>query len=168
MSEFKEISVAELSINAFTMIDKEWMLITAGNKEKCNTMTASWGALGELWKKYVSIIFIRPTRYTLEFLEREDCYSLCVFEEQYRSALGYCGSHSGRDGDKIKAAGLTPVFDEAAPYFQEARLVFICRKMHGQMIDQTCFLDPDIESCYPKKDYHKMFIGNVEKVLIKK
>lgn len=166
MSDFKEIPVSELKFNPFTMIDKDWMLITAGNAEKCNTMTASWGALGELWKKYVSLIFIRPSRFTLDFIEKEDYYSLCFFDEAHRDALNYCGSHSGRDGDKIKAAGLTPVCNEAAPYFKEAKLVFICRKMHGQKIDPACFIDKSIdETCYPKKDYHKMFIGSIEKVL---
>jgi flavin reductase (DIM6/NTAB) family NADH-FMN oxidoreductase RutF len=166
MSDFKEISVSELKLNPFTLIDEEWMLITAGNAEKCNTMTASWGGLGELWSQYVSFIFIRPTRYTLEFIEKGEYYSLCFFEENYRQALGYCGSHSGRDGDKIKAAGLTPVFDEAAPYFKEAKRVFICRKLYGQTIEPSCFVDSSLESgCYPKRDFHKMFIGSIQKVL---
>ena len=168
MSEFREINVSELKINPFTMIDKEWLLITAGSKEKCNTMTASWGTLGELWGSYVSTVFIRPSRYTLEFVEQENFYSLCVFDEAYRKALSYCGSHSGRDGDKIGAAGLTPVYDEAAPYFAEAKLVFICRKLYGQKLDPACFTDPSLDAKnYPKKDYHKMFVGAVEKVLIR-
>jgi flavin reductase (DIM6/NTAB) family NADH-FMN oxidoreductase RutF len=165
---FHEIEIAKLNFNPFTKIDKEWMLITAGNAEKCNTMTASWGGLGELWKKYVSFIFVRPFRYTLEFLEKEDYYSLCFFDESNRKALSYCGSHSGRDGDKIKAAGLTPVYHEAAPYFEEAKLVFICRKMHGQVIDPSGFIDKTVDpECYPQKDYHKMFVGSIEKVLVK-
>lgn len=165
---FQEIDITKMSFNPFTKIDKEWMLITAGNQTKCNTMTASWGGLGELWKKYVSFIFLRPDRYTLEFVEKEAFYSLCFFDKNDRKALNYCGSHSGRDVDKIKEAGLTPVFDEAAPYFAEAKLVFICRKMHGQLIDPACFIDPAIDpECYPKKDYHKMFIGDIVKVLEK-
>jgi flavin reductase (DIM6/NTAB) family NADH-FMN oxidoreductase RutF len=165
---FQEIDITKLSFNPFTKIDKQWMLITAGNAEKCNTMTASWGGLGVLWKKYVSFIFIRSHRYTLEFLEKEEYYSLCFFEESNRKALAYCGSHSGRDGNKIKAAGLTAVYNEAAPYFEEATLVFICRKMHGQVIDPACFVDQTIDSeCYPEKDYHKLFIGDIVKVLEK-
>lgn len=168
MPEFREINVSELKINPFTMIDREWMLITAGTKEKCNTMTASWGALGELWGSYVSMIFLRPNRYTLEFVEKEDRYSLCVFDEAYRKALNYCGSRSGRDGDKIAAAGLTPLFDEAAPYFGEAKLVLICRKLYGQKLDPACFIDKAADArCYPEKDYHKMFVGAVEKVLVR-
>lgn len=165
---FHEIDITKMNFNPFTKIDKEWMLITAGNRTKCNTMTASWGGLGELWNKYVSFIFIRPQRFTLEFIEKEDFYSLCFFDETQRTALNYCGCHSGRETDKIKEAGLTPVYDEAAPYFEEARLVFICRKMHGQFIDPACFIDPTVDGrCYPQKDYHKMFIGEIVKVLEK-
>lgn len=168
MSEFKQISVEDLKFNPFTMINKEWMLITAGNAEKCNTMTASWGSLGELWGKYVTTIYIRPQRYTLEFLNREDYYSICVLGEEHRAALNYCGSHSGRDGDKIKAANLTPVFDEAAPYFKEAKAVFICKKLYRQDFAPECFLEKSLDNAnYTKKDYHKMFIGSIEKVLVK-
>ena len=127
MNGFKTVEIKDLQFNPFTLIDKEWMLITAGNEQKCNTMTASWGGLGELWKHYVSFIFVRPQRYTLEFIEKEDYYSLCFFDESYRKALSFCGSHSGRDYDKCKETGLTPVFDEAAPYFAEAKIVLICR-----------------------------------------
>ncbi len=168
MSKFRQVPVEELKFNPFTMISREWLLVTAGNAEKCNTMTASWGSLGELWGQYVSTIYIRPTRYTLEYLNREKYYSLCVLGEKYRAALNYCGSHSGRDGDKIGAAGLTPVFGEAAPYFEEAKQVFICRKLYRQDFDPACFLDPSLDAAnYPKKDYHKMFIGGIEKVLVK-
>ena len=112
---FQEISVEQLKDNPFTLINKDWMLITAGNQESHNTMTASWGGVGELWGKYVSTIYIRPQRYTLEFLEREDTYSLCFFDPEYRPALNLCGSKSGRDVDKDKETGLTPCFDQAAP-----------------------------------------------------
>ena len=115
---FREISVEELKDNPFTLINKDWMLITAGNREKHNTMTASWGGVGELWGRYVSTIYIRPQRYTLEFVEREDYYSLCFFGPEYRQALNLCGSKSGREVDKDAATGLTPCFDEAAPYYE--------------------------------------------------
>ena len=165
---FQEIDITKLNFNPFTKIDKEWMLITAGSAKKCNTMTASWGGLGVLWQKYVSFIFIRPQRYTLEFLQKEEYYSLSFFDESNRKALAYCGSHSGRDGDKFEKSGLTPVYDEASPYFEEAKLVFICRKMHEQAIDPACFVDPTIDSqCYPQKDYHKLFVGDIVKVLEK-
>ncbi|MVB11124.1 Flavin reductase like domain protein [Caprobacter fermentans] len=165
---FQEIPISELQFNPFTMIDKEWMLITAGSAEQCNTMTASWGGLGILWNKNVSTIYVRPTRYTLEFLNRESHYSLCVLDESRRAALNYCGSHSGRDGDKIKAAGLTPVFTENAPYFEEAKLVLICRKLYRQELKPDCFIDPAVrEKNYKENDFHSVFIGEIEKVLKK-
>lgn len=168
MPDFKEVPISELQFNPFTMIGKEWMLITAGNAEKCNTMTASWGGLGILWNKDVSTIYIRPTRYTLDFLNRESHYSLCVFDESQRAALNYCGSHSGRDGDKIKATGLTPIFTENAPYFEQAKLVLICRKLYKQDMTPESFVDSSVcEKNYKKNDYHSIFIGEIEKVLQK-
>ena len=168
MSGFKETAVGSLKFNPFTTINSEWMLLSAGNPEKCNTMTVSWGSLGVLWNKPVATVYVRPTRYTLEFLDREPNFSLCVFDEKYRPALNYCGSHSGRDGDKISAAGLTPAYDDGVPYFQEAKAVFLCKKLYRQDFDPACFLDKSLDAAnYPKKDYHKMFIGSIEKVLVK-
>ncbi len=168
MSGFQEIAVKDLKFNPFTMINSEWMLLAAGGAEKCNAMTVSWGSLGVLWNKPVATVYVRPTRYTLEFLDREASFSLCVFDEQYRAALSYCGSHSGRDGDKIKAAGLTPLFGGAVPVFQEAKTVFVCKKLYRQNFDPACFLDKSLDAAnYPKKDYHIMFVGSIEKVLVK-
>lgn len=164
---FREISVEELKDNPFTLINKDWMLITAGNREKHNTMTASWGGVGELWGRYVSTIYIRPQRYTLEFVEREDYYSLCFFGPDCRQALNLCGSKSGREIDKDAATGLTPCFDEAAPYYEQARLVFLCRKLYRQNLEEGCFLDKGLLEKWYDNDLHRMFIGEIVKVLEK-
>lgn len=164
---FREISVEELKDNPFTLINKDWMLITAGNREKHNTMTASWGGVGELWGRYVSTIYIRPQRYTLEFVEREDYYSLCFFGPEYRQTLNLCGSKSGREIDKDAATGLTPCFDEAAPYYEQARLVFLCRKLYRQDLEEGCFLDKGLLEKWYDNDLHRMFIGEIVKVLEK-
>ena len=164
---FREISVEELKDNPFTLINKDWMLITAGNQDKHNTMTASWGGVGELWGKYVSTIYIRPQRYTLEFVEREDFYSLCFFGPEYRQALSLCGSKSGRDVDKDAATGLTPCFDQAAPYYEQARLVFLCRKLYKQDMTEEAFLDKSLLDKWYDNDLHRMFIGEIVKVLVK-
>ena len=164
---FREISVEELKDNPFTLINKDWMLITAGNREKHNTMTASWGGVGELWGRYVSTIYIRPQRYTLEFVEREDYYSLCFFGPDCRQALNLCGSKSGREIDKDAATGLTPCFDEAAPYYEQARLVFLCRKLYRQDLEEGCFLDKGLLEKWYDNDLHRMFIGAIVKVLEK-
>ena len=164
---FREISVEELKDNPFTLINKDWMLITAGNREKHNTMTASWSGVGELWGRYVSTIYIRPQRYTLEFVEREDYYSLCFFGPDCRQALNLCGSKSGREVDKDAATGLTPCFDEAAPYYEQARLVFLCRKLYRQDLEEGCFLDKGLLEKWYDNDLHRMFIGEIVKVLEK-
>lgn len=165
---WKEVPAEDLQFNPFTLIGKEWMLVTAGDESAHNTLTASWGGLGVLWHKNVSYIVIRPQRHTMQFLEAQDYYSLSFFDKEYKGALSYCGSHSGRDVDKDKEAGLTAAFDEAAPYYQEARLVMICRKMAAQELGPTCFLDDSIDGeFYRQKDYHKLFIGAIEKVMVR-
>ena len=165
---FAEISPEKLKdVNSFAKISKDWMLITSGEKEKFNTMTASWGALGVLWNKNVTFAFIRPQRYTFEFLEKGEYYSLSFFDSKYKKELGFCGKVSGRDIDKIKETGFTPLFDCSAPYFEEANLIFICKKIYSQFIDPSLFLDENIGDNYPKKDYHKMFVGEIIKCLVK-
>lgn len=167
-TSFKSISPEALTINPFTMINKEWMLLTAGTQAAHNTMTVSWGSLGELWGRYVSTVHIRPQRYTKEFVDAQTHYSLCVFEEQYREALNFCGSKSGRDVDKAKECGLTPVFDRAAPYYAEAKLVMICRKLYRQEMQAADFLDKSlVDTCYPAGDFHWNYIGELEEVLVR-
>jgi flavin reductase (DIM6/NTAB) family NADH-FMN oxidoreductase RutF len=162
---FSEIRAELLTDNPFKLIGKDWMLITAGAPEKFNTMTASWGGLGVLWERTVAFCFIRPTRYTYEFVERSRTFTLSFFEEKHRKALSFCGSHSGRDRDKIREAGLTPVKDEGYVYFKEARLVLACRKLYFQDISPDRFLEEKISDLYPQKDYHRMYVGEIVQCL---
>ena len=166
---FTETSAKELNgFNTFSQIGEKWMLITAGNEEKFNTMTASWGMMGILWNKDVATAFVRPQRYTFEFLEKNDYYTLSFFESKYKKQLSYCGRNSGRNVDKIKETGLTPIFDEQAPYFKEASTVFICKKIYGQFISPEGFIDVDLDKNYENKDYHKMYVGEIIKCLEEK
>ena len=166
---FEKIDPKALDQNVFSLIGDQWMLITAGTEDKCNTMTASWGGLGVLWGKPVATVYIRPQRYTLEFVEREDTFTLCFFGEEYRKALALCGSKSGRDVDKVKECGFTVATAEGAPYFEEADLVLVCKKAYWQDMDPSHFLDGEIDGkWYPQKDYHRIFIGEIETVLKKK
>ena len=148
------------------LIGKDWMLISSGNEEKFNMMTASWGGLGVLWNKNVTFSFIRPQRYTIDFIESNDYYALSFYDKKYRESLNYCGKFSGRDVDKMKESKLTPVFDSNTVYFAEASLVLICKKIYEQQMDPECFIDKGLETNYPQKDYHKVFIGEIEKVLV--
>lgn len=168
MSTFKEIAINELSINPFTLIGKEWMLITAGDEHKYNTMTASWGGVGFLWHKPVSYIFIRPQRYTKEFVDAKTHYSLCFFDETRRDMLNFCGTKSGRDVDKAAETGITPVFSECAPYFSEAKLVLLCKKLYRQPMTAESFLAKELlPRFYPENDLHTTYVGEIEKVLIR-
>lgn len=167
MANWKEINVSEWNDNLFDRIGKDWMLISAGNREACNTMTASWGGTGILWNRPVAFSFIRPQRYTMEFIEREEYYSLAFFGDGFRDALNFCGTKSGRDFDKWKETGLTPAFD-LAPYPEQANTVLICRKLYRQDMTPESFLDAEIrEKIYPNNDYHRVFVGEIKKLLIR-
>ena len=164
----KKIDVKSLQDNVFSLIGDRWMLITAGTAERCNTMTASWGGIGVMWGKNVAVTVIRPQRYTKEFVESHDCFTLSFYPEEYKKALSLCGSKSGREIDKAEETGLIPVFDQAAPYFEQASLVLVCKKLYAQPMDPAGFVDKALDSrWYPDKDYHKMFVGEVIKVLVK-
>ncbi|HHV65552.1 MAG TPA: flavin reductase family protein [Peptococcaceae bacterium] len=168
-NSFNIIQPEKIAENPFQLIGSDWMLITAGTLEKFNTMTAAWGSMGVLWNKKVCFIFVRPSRYTYEFTESNDYFTLSFFEERYRPALSFCGSKSGRDVDKIAATGLTPREGKTGSvYFEEAKLVIECRKIYYQDIDKTHFLDPEIEKCYLTQGYHRMYVGEIIQVLEKK
>jgi flavin reductase (DIM6/NTAB) family NADH-FMN oxidoreductase RutF len=164
IEKFNEIDVHLLEENLFKLIQKDWFLITAGNEKSMNTMTANWGGLGYLWNKNVCFIFIRPTRYTYKFVEENEFFTLSFFEEKYRKELDFCGSKSGRDVNKIEECGFTPVyFPEGSVALGEAKLVMVCRKLHTQDIDPANFVDKAIDKNYPKRDYHRMYIGEIVK-----
>ncbi len=165
---FKAIKPEELNVNFFDAINHQWMLITAGNDEKINTMTASWGGMGILWNKNVSYVFIRDSRYTLELVDNNDYYSLSFFGEKMRKELAFCGRNSGRNTDKISQTGLSPVFDAEAPYFEQAELVIICKKLYKQKLDPGCFIEKNlIEKFYSDNDWHEFFVGEIVQVLKK-
>lgn len=156
----------DLEVNPFDAVGRQWMLITAGDKENCNTMTASWGGLGVIWGKPSATAYIRQSRYTKEFVDREDYFTLSFFDEKYREALNLCGSVSGRDRDKIREAGLTPFDAGGAAAFEEAELVLVCRKAYHQYMAPEGFdVRENLEKWYADKDYHTMYIGAIEKIL---
>ena len=162
----KHVDPKSISQNVFAAIDDQWMLLTAGDKNKANTMTASWGSMGVLWNKNVVTVYVRPQRYTYEFMEKGDYFTIAFFGEEWRDALKLCGSKSGRDMDKVKECGFTLAYGEGdAPYFAEAQLVLVCKKLYFDDIEPGHFLAADIDKNYPNKDYHRMYIGEVLEVL---
>lgn len=169
----QEINVNELMLNPMHKIAKEWMLVTAGNEtDGYNTMTASWGHLGSLWGEGgglpTAVIFIRPQRYTDEFLTKEDTFTLTFFSSEYKKQLGYLGAHSGRDCDKIAQSGLTPLFTDGTVGFEEAQVTLVCRKLYCAPLVEEGFVDKSIlDQHYPAKDYHHMYVGEIVKAYTK-
>lgn len=163
----KEINVRDIKENPVALINDGWGLLTAGNESGWNTMTVSWGAMGELWNKDVAIAFVRPQRYTKEFMDKSEYFTLCFFDEEYKKALQICGTKSGRDIDKAAETGLTPVFCCDTTYFKEAKLVLVCKKIACQDMDKNGFIDPDIDKNYKNGDYHTTYVGEIVKVLEK-
>ena len=165
---FKSIDPKQLNENVFSLIGDKWMLITAGTKENCNTMTASWGGLGVFWGAPTATCYIRPQRYTKEFVDREEYFTLTFFGEEYRKALALCGVKSGREVDKVKECGFTvETSPEGAPYFEQADLVLVCRKRFVQAMDPTNMPEDAKEKWYPNKDYHVMYMAEIVRVLTK-
>ncbi len=168
---FKKLDVKDFNANPFTTIGQEWMLLSAGNEENgYNTMTVSWGHMGIIWGKGMPTVvaYVRPQRYTKEFMDREGYFTLSVLGEEYKKQLAYLGSHSGRDGDKIKETGLTPAFGNDSVYFEEAKMVFVCRKLYHAPLQEEGFVDKSIvDESYPNKDFHEMYVGEIVEILVK-
>ena len=162
----REIEPSALDKNVFKLVGEDWMLVTAGGPDKLNTMTASWGGLGVIWGEPAATVYIRPQRYTKEFVDAHDTFTLSFFDGGWRKQLSYLGTVSGRDEDKVAKAGLTVVHDGETPYFEEARLTLIGRKLYAQDMKEACFMDSvQPERWYPEKDFHTLYVIELEKIL---
>lgn len=163
--QLKNIPIRELKIKAFDLWDKDWLLLTSGDfsERKFNAMTVAWGSIGNMWNLPFAMVVVRPTRFTFEFINSYPSFTLCGFSEDYRKALNLLGSKSGRDGNKIKEAGLTVMKSDkvAAPVFEEAELAIECKKIYVEDFKPEQFMDDRIERNYPKKDYHRMIFGEI-------
>jgi flavin reductase (DIM6/NTAB) family NADH-FMN oxidoreductase RutF len=166
MNTFEKITIKDFTPDSFGLKNK-WMLITAAKPDGAvNTMTASWGGFGVMWNKEVAFVVIRPQRYTREFVESSDSFSLTFFDKKYLKELGYLGKISGRDEDKIAKTGLTVAFDKGIPYFEEAGTAIFVKKLFVQRIEEKAFLDRHIiERWYPEKDFHYLYIAEVTNIL---
>ena len=163
---FKEIKPEDIQENPFSLIGKDWMLISAEKNGEVNTMTAAWGGFGVMWHENVVFVVIRPQRYTKEFVDYNENFSLSFLPSEYKKQLTYLGSVSGRIESKIKKSGLTVEKEDNVPYFKESKLVIICKKLYIQEYNSNSFLDKKLmEKWYPDKDYHTMYIAKIEKVL---
>jgi len=169
MSTFQKVKPDEFDHSPFRLIGRDWMLITAEKNGKVNSMTAAWGGLGYMWNKSAAFAVIRKSRYTKELVDGSDNFSLSFFNrEEYGKMLGYMGSVSGRDADKVKESGLTVAHHEGIPYYEEAVKVLLCRKMCCQPIEPDSYIDQSIDGqWYADKDYHDLYIGEVVEILVR-
>jgi flavin reductase (DIM6/NTAB) family NADH-FMN oxidoreductase RutF len=167
MNKFQLIDPDLFDFSPFRLIGKDWMLITAEKEGKINSMTASWGGLGVIWGKNCAFIFVRRSRYTKEFIDGSDGFSLSFFDhEKYKKLLTYMGSVSGRNEDKISKSGLTISHYEGIPYYDEASKILICKKMYCQPICPENFIFKEIDDqWYKDKDYHDLYIGEIIAIL---
>ena len=159
------IPVEHFMVNPHTRWGHQWFLLTSGDFHAghFNAMTVAWGSFGTMWNLPFAQVVVRPTRYTYEFMEQYETFTLCGFPVQYRQALQLLGSKSGRDSDKIAEAGLSPIAASqvAAPGFAEADLCIECRKMYWDDLTPEQFVDPEIDKHYPLKDYHRVYFGEI-------
>ena len=164
---FQKVDPKALNLNPFAAIGDQWMLITAGTKEHCNTMTASWGGAGILWGVPMATAYIRPQRHTKRFVDENEYFTLSFFPEEYRAQLSLCGSKSGRDRDKVKACGVTVAAGKGgAPYFEQADLVLVCRKRMAMPMDPAA-MPEDVKEKWYHGDYHDMYWGEIVEALKK-
>lgn len=161
----KEINIRELKDNFVKMISNDWALLTAGKSDDFNTMTVSWGGIGELWNKDVCFVFVRPQRYTYEFMEKNDYFSLSFFGGEYKKELGVCGSKSGRDIDKMAETGFIPVDLGEATGFEQAKVNVVLKKLAYQDMKPDGFVDESIMKNYANNDFHRAYVGEIVKVV---
>ncbi len=150
----------EFNVNPFTLFDRDWALLTAGSIERFNSMTISWGSLGTLWGKPIATVYVKPVRYTHDFMEESEYFTLGFFEEKYRSALMLMGSRSGRDMDKVSASGLTPEPLQNAVTYAQAHTAILCRKLYRQDLDLHA-VPPEAMLHYRTEAPHTAYIGEV-------
>jgi len=165
----KKIEKEDLQLNPVTLFADDWPLLAVGDEE-CgfNTMTIAWGHIGAIWNKPTITVYVREQRYTKEFVDRNELFTVSVLPTEHQEALMYLGTVSGRDEDKVAKAGITPIFDQDTTYFAEAKLVFICRKLYHAPIKEEGFFDQALANqVYPEKDFHTLYVGEIVEVLAK-
>ena len=159
------IEIANLKIQPHYLFHRQSCLLTSGDytKDDFNTMTIGWGAVGTMWSLPFTFVAVRHSRFTYEFMQRFDTFTVSAFPKEYHKALSYLGSHSGRDGDKIAESGLTPESSIVvpAPSFVEAEIVIECRKMYADDLNPVHFLDESIYDKYPNRDFHRIYYGEI-------
>ena len=171
---FKEIQPEELSDNVFTLVGKVFPVITAGRGCDFNSMTASGGGLGLLFKKPTTWVILQSSRYTLELMEREKVYTISYFPDEQKKQVMFLGSKSGRDSDKMHEVKLTAIKTPSGNIsYKEARLVFECSLTQvttpGIEDFRTQEAQEYLKEAYKDENEHRKFVyGEITHVWVKK
>ena len=157
----------ELNVDIFSQFDKKWALLTAGTKNSFNSMTISWGGLGTLWNKPAATVYVRQSRYTHDFMDNNEYFTVSFYPEEFKKQLGVLGAKSGRDMDKMNDSGLTPVEVGESVSFKEAEVTLVCRKLFMQRLDVDKIPADIVNTLYAGGDPHDMYIGEVVDIIKK-
>ena len=165
------VALTSLTPEIFRVFEQQPPLLTAGDRAGCNTMTIGWCQLGTLWHLPVCTVYVRPERYTYQFMERQDYFTVSVLPAEAKETVRICGTKSGRDLDKIKECGLTLCYGAGdAPYFEEAELVLVCKKIFVQDMTPDCVVNDnqDILHYYNETNgWHRIYTGQVVEAYMK-
>ena len=157
----------EFTTDILSVFDKKWALLTAGDSDRFNTMTISWGGLGTLWGKPVATVYVRTSRYTHDFMDTDEFFTVSFYPEECKQILGVLGSKSGRDMDKMKESGLTPVQAGESMSFREAEVTLVCRKLFKQQLDVANMPEDVAKAMYEGQAPHDMYIGEIVDIIRK-
>ena len=168
MNKFRKVKLDDISFEANKMFDNEWAVLAASKKdESSNCLTISWGSYGELWGKPIMVAYVRPERFSHEFIDDSEYFSINFFDEKYKKETLYLGTHSGRDEDKVGKVGFHYIDGEKCKYFEEANLVFVLRKIYSDNFKKENFIDQSIvDKIYGENgQLHTFYIGEIVEVL---
>lgn len=149
------------SPDILNVFDKQKAVLTAGTGDDFNSMLIGWGALGTLWARPAATVYVRESRYTKEFMDKQDIFTISFFDKKYMRDEMVLGTKSGRDGDKIAETSLTPVEIDGGVTFKEAETTLVCRKMYAQEMDLSAMPEEVQKHDYPEGDIHTVYIGEV-------
>ena len=162
----KEINGKDLCqyINPMRMMDQDCAIAVASDGKETNGLTIGWAGFGTLWNKLMATVYVHKTRYSKHIFDGAEYFSICFLKPEYRKALGYFGRVSGRDEDKMANCGLQVITSDVAPYFEECRVVVLCRVM-GKSDFDAASVDSGVMSWYQREGVHTQYYGEIVKVL---
>ena len=158
-------NINDINLKVFNAFKNDWALLTSGSFENHNSMTIAWGAMGTLWQKDVITVYVKPVRHTYSFMEKNDYFVVSFFAEEYKEALKIMGRLSGRDVNKDELSKLTPIKDGDNVIYKEAKLTFICKKIYYNDIVLDSVPCEEIKKYYQVEEPHRMYVGEVIKVI---